>query len=382
MSSEGLDIYRELAQHLRRMPIDYPPTESGVEVRLLKHFFTPREAQIALQLGALPEPLKRIYKRVKKAGLDISIEELEQILDNLVLKGSINGGPAYSKRGKKYYGNIMLAIGMHEFSVNRQTVEYVKDFEQYMEEGFYKAFHNKVTPQIRTIPIEKSIAPNKEVSSYNNIRRLIENVEGPIAIFNCVCKQDMDLLGHPCQQTDIRECCIGLRKGAEHFLYLGQAREISKQKLFALLDRMEEDGLVIQPDNCRNPAFICFCCKCCCGVLRSVKRLERPAEYLATNFYATVNRELCKGCKTCMKRCQMDAISIVEKKALVNLDLCIGCGLCVIKCPTGAIQLKEKKKQIVPPRGMIGKFVKLIMKRRGLWGSLKMVINVILRRQV
>ncbi|MHA1425760.1 MAG: ATP-binding protein, partial [Candidatus Helarchaeota archaeon] len=80
MSSEGLDIYRELAQHLRRMPIDYPPTESGVEVRLLKHFFTPREAQIALQLGALPEPLKRIYKRVKKAGLDISIEELEQIL--------------------------------------------------------------------------------------------------------------------------------------------------------------------------------------------------------------------------------------------------------------------------------------------------------------
>jgi electron transport complex protein RnfB len=251
-----------------------------------------------------------------------------------------------------------------------------------MDEEFYKAFHNRVVPQIRTIPVEKSIAPDRKVSNYNNIRQIIEKVEGPIAIFNCVCKQGMDLLGQPCQQTDIRECCVGLRNGAQHFLHLGHAREIEKDELFTLLDQFEKDGLVIQPDNSQNPSFICFCCKCCCSVLKSVKKLDRPVEYLATSFYATIDKELCKGCKTCIKRCQMDAITIEDGKASINLDLCIGCGLCVTQCPTGAITLNKKAKPHTPPKGIMGKYLKIIIKRRGLLGTLKMAVNFILGRRV
>jgi hypothetical protein len=33
--------------------------------------FTPEEAKIALELSALPEPLERIHKRLKKTGITI-----------------------------------------------------------------------------------------------------------------------------------------------------------------------------------------------------------------------------------------------------------------------------------------------------------------------
>ena len=40
-------IYRDLQIHLDKLPIGFPPTESGVEIRILKHLFTPEEAKLA-----------------------------------------------------------------------------------------------------------------------------------------------------------------------------------------------------------------------------------------------------------------------------------------------------------------------------------------------
>ncbi|MCK4779024.1 MAG: hypothetical protein KAT57_02505, partial [Candidatus Lokiarchaeota archaeon] len=45
-----LDVYRQLQQTLDEMPIGFPPTKSGVEIRLLKRLFTPEEAKIASKL--------------------------------------------------------------------------------------------------------------------------------------------------------------------------------------------------------------------------------------------------------------------------------------------------------------------------------------------
>lgn len=48
------EIYRKLQKHLDSLPVDYPETESGVEIRILKHLFTPQEAEIALKLKLIP----------------------------------------------------------------------------------------------------------------------------------------------------------------------------------------------------------------------------------------------------------------------------------------------------------------------------------------
>ncbi len=54
MSAKNDDIvYRKLQRYLDSLPIDYPETESGVEIRILKSLFTPQEAEIALKLVEL-----------------------------------------------------------------------------------------------------------------------------------------------------------------------------------------------------------------------------------------------------------------------------------------------------------------------------------------
>ena len=42
------DIYQRLAQHLDNLPGGFPPTESGVELRILRRLFTPEEAELDL----------------------------------------------------------------------------------------------------------------------------------------------------------------------------------------------------------------------------------------------------------------------------------------------------------------------------------------------
>ncbi|MDH5695991.1 MAG: 4Fe-4S binding protein, partial [Dehalococcoidia bacterium] len=54
---------------------------------------------------------------------------------------------------------------------------------------------------------------------------------------------------------------------------------------------------------------------------------------------ASVNEELCSGCKVCNLLCPYSAISFDEGKKVsrVNEALCKGCGVCVAACPTVAI---------------------------------------------
>ena len=73
-------VYRQLQLTLDEMPIGFPPTKSGVEIRLLKRLFTPEEAKIASKLKYHSkdwESLESIYKRLKSEGY--SKEELKII---------------------------------------------------------------------------------------------------------------------------------------------------------------------------------------------------------------------------------------------------------------------------------------------------------------
>ncbi|MFW9906607.1 MAG: 4Fe-4S binding protein, partial [Candidatus Thorarchaeota archaeon] len=91
------------------------------------------------------------------------------------------------------------------------------------------------------------------------------------------------------------------------------------------------------------------CCNCCCLSLSKAKEIPRPAQFLASNFYAEVDKELCTGCGTCLERCQMNALKLVNNISKVNFKRCIGCGLCVSTCPEEAIHLRKKEKEVMPP---------------------------------
>lgn len=56
---------------------------------------------------------------------------------------------------------------------------------------------------------------------------------------------------------------------------------------------------------------------------------------MQTNVYHSVklDRDLCKGCTTCLNRCPTEAIRIRGGKAQIDARFCIDCGQCVRFCP-------------------------------------------------
>jgi hypothetical protein len=78
-------VYTRLQRHLDRQAVGFPATRSGVEIKLLKHIFTPEEAEIACCLNYKFEPLEMIFSRAGR--LVDSADELEQRLDQIQQKG-------------------------------------------------------------------------------------------------------------------------------------------------------------------------------------------------------------------------------------------------------------------------------------------------------
>ncbi|MFC1662169.1 ATP-binding protein [Gemmatimonadota bacterium] len=358
------NVYRRLQNHLDNMPVGFPATESGVELRLLQHLFTPDEAEIALHLSALPEPLDKIHARARKSGLDR--RGLKKVLDGLARRGVVRRTRV---DGRPHYSKLMLAVGMFEYQVNRLTRDFHSDMLQYMEEGFREAFHTKNTSQMRTIPINEEVIPERWIGTYDGARRLVRESAGPFAVINCVCRQGMDLLEQPCRQTDIRETCLLLGDAARMAIRSGEGKELTKDQMVEILDRADAKGMVLQPQNTQDPHFICCCCGCCCGVLASAKKLPRPAEYFDTNYFAEIDSELCTDCGTCADRCQMDAISDGGGFSTVDILRCIGCGLCVSTCPTEAVRLLQKEKTKIPPKNQEQLYRTILLERFGVLGT-------------
>lgn len=364
------NLYRELQIHLDKLPIGFPATKSGVEIEILKYFFNTGEAKAALSLGLTTSPVWRIRMRYKKKfGTDISSGDLREVLDRLYQKGSIRR----SSKSPYGYANAFLAIGMFEFHVDDLTPELMELMHRYNDEGFQDEFFRTLLPQLRTSPHMKAIVPEHRIDTYDNMREYVNNTKEVIGVANCVCKQGEALLGEKCKITgDDIEICIFFGEGS--FLDRKRGRIISKEECLALLDRAEEKGLVIQPGNSLQAFCICLCCGCCCGVLTSAKKFEKPAELFATNYYAEIDKDKCTGCGICIKRCQMDAIARIDGKNVeLKRDRCIGCGLCVTKCTKGAVSLKRKSKKTKPPMNIELLYLTILMRRAG---KSRMIVNM------
>jgi len=375
----NIGVYRKLQKHIDNMPVAFPESESGIDIKLLKHLFTPEEAKIALELSALPEPLERIHKRLRKTG--ISIDELEKTLDNLTNKGSILGGKFYERKGSgKYYSKAQLAIGMYELQAGRLTKDIEKDFQDYMNEKFYKVLHSKKTSQMRTIPINKGVNIERYIDSYDNVRNIVQKSNRPIAVIECVCRSGKDLFEEPCKHSDIRETCL-LFEDIANFAIAGEAaRVITKEETLAILDKAEDAGFVLQPENNQNPNFIC--CGCCCNVLTSVKKFQRPIEFYHSNYYSKIDSGRCEACEQCVEICPMEALSIENDYSSVDLDRCIGCGVCISTCPNNAIELKKKDKKYIPPKDHDAMYKKILMERIGIGGMIKTIPKIILQQKI
>jgi len=337
--------------------------------------FSPEEAEIACCLSYKFEPLKTI---VSRAGHRVnSSGELEKSLDRIQKKGGIE---SRIKNGKMHYCNAPLVVGMYEFQLNRLTPDFIEDFNEYTsDKKFGIEFLSTKLPQMRTIPVAKSIHPQHNASTFDEVAALLQQAEEPFVIFECICRKKKSLAGHTCKVTDRKETCLAVGSMARTALLSGSGKEITREEALSIIEQNQKQGLVLQPSNSQKAEFICSCCGCCCGMLGIHQALPKPMEFWASNFYAAVDRATCEGCGACVKRCQVDAVKVSAKKqpAVLDLDRCLGCGVCVPACPTQSITLVKKPAEVRPPQTREDLHEIIAAGRKGRLGKLKLTGKLI-----
>ena len=118
-------IYQKLAGHLDNLPGGFPPTETGVELRILKKLFHPEEAELALYLTLISEEPRVIARRA-----NISREEAALRLEAMARKGLILREE--SDRGVLKYMAAQYMVGIWEYQVNDLDPDLIKDMNEYI----------------------------------------------------------------------------------------------------------------------------------------------------------------------------------------------------------------------------------------------------------
>lgn len=201
-------------------------------------------------------------------------------------------------------------------------------------------------PQDRVIPVNQALnKPGEMVLPSQVVEHFIEKANYHWIMNFCICRESMG-----CKDYPIDLGC----------LFLGQAamginpqlgRRVTKEEALEHVRRCQEVGLVhligrtkldtlwlgVEPND--KLLTICNCCPCCC--------LWRVLPHIAPQIGAKVARmpgvevtvtERCVGCGTCIGVCFVDAIRLVNGRA-VKIDECRGCGRCVDVCPEQAIEV-------------------------------------------
>lgn len=371
-------IYRDLQKHLDKQVVGYPATKTGAEIRLLQRMFTPEEAQLAMRLRYKPASVGSIYERAQGSGM--SLAAMEQMLNGMAVNGAIG---RTERVGSRCFYTLPLLVGMYEGQVSRIDPEFLDDFASYTKNrAFGLAMLSTEVPQMRTIPVEKSLSFEHHVTTYDHLEDVITGSEGPFAVLECICRKSAGIRGNTCKKTARLETCMAMGDMATMIIESDSGRAVERGEALEIARLNQADGLVLQPSNTRKVDFVCACCGCCCGMLALQKGLPKPLEFWATNFYASVDADLCTGCGICVETCQVDAVTIDKDQdiSLLNLDRCIGCGNCVVTCTAGAMMLVKKDREVVPPEDTEDLYETLMANKKGTLGKAKLVARLVLKK--
>ena len=333
------EVFHRLAKVLDTLPNGFPATADGLEIRLLQKIFSPEEADLCCDLRLTFETAEQIAQRTGR-----KIEGLEELLMRMWQKGQVFGIDFGAMR---VFRLLPWLWGIYEFQVRHMDRELSELCAAYYK-VFGPQFFGNRPAYPRVIPIEEGIAAKKEALPYELVSQFIERSQA-FAVEACVCKKEMRLMDKGCDKPE--EVCLALAPVPGAFDSFPWGRPISKEEAYAVLKRSEEAGLVHTSANVQSGhLYICNCCGCCCGFLRSINELGINDSF-ASSYYAEIDPDACSGCGLCRdERCQVRAIEERGDAYEVIRSRCIGCGLCVTTCPTQAIRLVRKSPdQLTPP---------------------------------
>jgi len=345
------ELYDRLADLFNQ--IGYGSRKSPELEALLKALFNEEEARAALDISPLaPEPPSSVAERMEE-----DPDKMARLLDEMAGKGLIYSS---ARDGENWYKTIQLVPGIFELQfmkgeVTDRAKELAKLFDAYFHASIPRSDEEKkafiAEPGAhfaRVIPIEKSVAADVNVFSFEEARKYVDEAD-TITVSTCYCRHERRLLDRGCEYPD--DVCLQFGPFAKFVRDRGFGREITREEAHEVLKRSADAGLIPTASNTLERIdFICNCCTCCCGILMGVSRFNAPVRTVSSNYEVVIEADECTGCGECVEKCQMDAIALEDDTAEVNLERCIGCGVCVHHCPAEALSLVSRSDFLEPAR--------------------------------
>ncbi len=336
----GEDVYTKLREHLDSMPAGFSKTESGAEIKMLKKFYTPLQAQIAVTIGPFPEPAQTIAQR-----LDMDQEMVVKEIETMGSQGSLF---RMSTPDGPLFGHPNFIMGLYEWHVNDVDLEIANLADDIYDSLFEHHWKGRKTKQLRVVPVESAVEGKSTVKGYDMIRDLVKGPGvGPYAAAPCICRVEQLKKGN--EVTRPMDTCLVFGMMAQYYIENGIGKPMTQDELMDKIDECEAASLVPFSTNSKEILNMCMCDKDSCQLFRNLRKFPKPAVEVHAAFQAVIDSEACIGCKKCTKKCQIDAINATETPATkktfvheVDLDRCIGCGLCISVCAQKAIFMQEK----------------------------------------
>jgi len=356
------DAYEDLRKLVDSHISGCPPAPEIDEI--LRILFTPEEAAVSLGLGFKPAAAEEIASRT---GTDL--EAARNHLEALADKGLVF---ARDKEGQRGYAILPVMPGLFEFPFMKGVRNEEIDRLAKLWQGYFpvlaRGFGAPGTSFSRIIPIQEEIDSQPGVLTYEKAYELIDKAKAT-GIAHCACRESEQACDAP------TEACMLFDETCNFLVERGFARYLSKDEMKEKLREFDEAGLVHQVNNSQDRlTFVCNCCPCCCGLLRTLTEFGNANVLTASAYVPGVDADLCTGCATCAdERCPMDAVDIVDAVAVFDDNRCIGCGLCVTGCPNQALTLERRREVPVPPETRAEMAVRILTSRDKLDDFMKLM---------
>ncbi|MGN0059412.1 MAG: ATP-binding protein [Coriobacteriales bacterium] len=344
-------VYHEAAQEFF-----LPSTRYDMAAYFLAQAFSLDEFAMA---RALPGTVAEV---AEKTGFSEDI--VQKTFDKLIGEGKITKTPEmYMKLtpvSAMYWDYIIFAIDNNNIPIEGETEKLVKLCRSLAKDpDMYPPDKPAVQAPTRCIPKLESIKGIPGVMDCENIRTLIMDAfeKGEFGVERCWCRVGIgtwtegeynEEVAKKTTPSGIYEGekpldghCLVLGKTAKHWRESINAPEPTLEDVERIIADIEKHNVILLGPGTRAGGNICTCDLATCYPNGRFQAWSNKP----SRFRPATDADECKRCGTCVKTCQLKAISLGEDGLpVLDESLCLGCGNCVVFCPHDA-----KEMEIVHP---------------------------------
>jgi hypothetical protein len=236
MSNE--EIYQKFIDYMNNPVFEF--TESESKMPMITSFITPEEAEF---LTGFPMSGKTLEEIAEIKQMDLA--ELEPKVKALCKKGLIY--EAIREDSVRYRlwsaGEMFLRVTYWSGQAEEPTKSMAPHANRYYMDGWYEQTRPFPHPALRAIPINETVASDKEFLPFEDVIKILDNYEY-YTVSHCPCRTRHGMDPDYDESPFPTEVCLHFDELGRYCVENGLGREITKEETLEILKKAADAGLV------------------------------------------------------------------------------------------------------------------------------------------